>query len=163
VNGKISHDGHEIWFQAEKGNGKIWLRVVEIAGMAQHVQADAAAFANDIRQTGHVAVYGIYFDSGKASIKPESTQALSEIAKLLKSDPALKLHVVGHTDNTGTVEGNITLSQERANAVQQALCRDYGIAQARLRTFGCALFAPVASNDSEEGRAKNRRVELVKQ
>jgi OOP family OmpA-OmpF porin len=133
VNGKIIQDGREIWVQAEKGNGAIWLRIVEKKEMEQVIVADAAAFGNDIRATGHAAVYGINFDTGKSAIKPESAQAIGEIAKLLKADPGLKIHVVGHTDNVGDVDGNIKLSQDRAEAVLQ------------------------------EGRAKNRRVELVKQ
>lgn len=163
VNGKIVKDGQEVWVQAEKGNGAIWLRIVEKQAMEQYIVADAAAFSNDIRAMGHAAVYGINFDIGKSAIKPESAQAIGEIAKLLKDDPSLKIHVVGHTDNTGGVDSNIKLSQERAEAVLQALVREHGIAAVRLGSYGCGQFAPVASNDSEEGRAKNRRVELVKQ
>jgi OOP family OmpA-OmpF porin len=163
VNGKIVKDGQEIWTQIEKGNGKIWLRIVEKKGMEQHIVADAAAFGKDIRSTGHAAVYGIYFDTGKADIKPESTQAIAEIGKLLKADPELKVFVVGHTDNTGSVDANVKLSDARAQAVMQALIRDQGITPARLRATGCGQYAPVASNDTEDGRAKNRRVELVKQ
>ena len=163
VNGKIVKDGRETWVQIEKGNGTIWLRIVEKKAMEQYIVADAAAFSNDIRATGHAAVYGINFDTGKSTIKPESAQAIGEIAKLLKADPTLKIHVVGHTDNVGDINGNIKLSQDRGEAVLQALVRDHGIAAARLRSYGCGQFAPVASNDSEEGRAKNRRVELVKQ
>ena len=146
-----------------KGNGKIWLRIVEKKAMEQYITADAAAFGNDIRATGHAAVYGIKFDTGKSTIKPESAQAIGEIAKLLKADPTLKIYVVGHTDNVGDVDSNIKLSQDRGEAVLQALVRDHGIAAARLRSYGCGQFAPVATNDTEEGRAKNRRVELVKQ
>jgi outer membrane protein OmpA-like peptidoglycan-associated protein len=163
MNGKIVKDGQEVWVQIEKGNGKIWLRIVEKKEMEQYIVADAAAFGNDIRATGHAAVYGINFDTGKSTIKPESAQAIGEIAKLLEADPGLKIHVVGHTDNVGDVDSNIKLSQDRAEAVLQALVRDHGIASARLRAFGCGQFASVASNDTEEGRAKNRRVELVKQ
>jgi outer membrane protein OmpA-like peptidoglycan-associated protein len=163
VNGKIVKDSQEAWFEVYKGNGKIWLRIVEKKAMEQTIVADAAAFGNDIRATGHAAVYGINFDTGKSTIKPESTQAIGEIAKLLEADPGLKIHVVGHTDNVGGVDSNIKLSQDRAEAVLQALVRDHGIAPARLRSYGCGQFAPVASNDTEEGRAKNRRVELVKQ
>ena len=162
VNGKITRDGHEVWAQAEKGNGKIWIRIVEKKAMEQHIVADAAALGKDIRSTGHVAIYGINFDTGKATIKPESQQVIAEIAKLLKADPGLNLGVVGHTDDVGNVENNIKLSQDRAKAVLQALVSNHGIAAARLRAYGCAMFAPVASNDTEEGRAKNRRVELVK-
>jgi len=163
VNGKIVQAGQEVWVQAEKGNGKIWLRIVEKQAMGQFIVADAAAFANDINATGHAALYGILFDTGKADIKPESAPAIGEIAKLLTADPILKVYVVGHTDNVGGADNNITLSQARADAVLQALVRDHGITPDRLRGYGCGPFAPVASNDTEEGRGKNRRVELVKQ
>ena len=163
VNGSIVKDGQETWFEVEKGNSKIWLRIVEKKAMEQAIVADATVFSNDIRSTGHSAVYGIYFDTGKSTIKPESAQAIGEIAKMLKADPGLKIFVVGHTDNQGGVESNIKLSQDRGEAVLQTLVRDHGIAANRLRSYGCGLFSPVASNDSEDGRAKNRRVELVKQ
>ncbi|MCX5871080.1 MAG: OmpA family protein [Deltaproteobacteria bacterium] len=163
VNGSIVKDGQETWFEVEKGNSKIWLRIVEKKAMEQTIVADATVFSNDIRATGHSAVYGIYFDTAKSTIKPESAQAIGEIAKMLKDDPSLKIFVVGHTDNQGGVESNIKLSQDRGEAVLQALVRDHGIAANRLRSYGCGLFSPVASNDTEDGRAKNRRVELVKQ
>lgn len=163
VNGKIVKGGDETWVQVEKGNGLIWLRIVEKKEMEQHVVADAAAFGNDLRTTGHVAVYGINFDTGKATITPESAQAIGEVAKLLKDDAGLKVHVVGHTDNVGSVESNLKLSQDRAASVVQALEQQHGIPAARLRAYGCGAFAPVASNDAEDGRAKNRRVEIVKQ
>jgi len=162
VNGKIVKGGQEVWAQAEKGNSLIWLRIVEKKAMEQYIEADAASLGNDIRTSGRAAVYGIHFDTGKSTIKPESAVAIAEIAKLLKSEPGLKLGVVGHTDNVGGVDSNIKLSKERAEAVLNALVRTHGIAASRLKAFGCGLFAPVASNDTEEGRAKNRRVELVK-
>jgi len=163
VNGKIVKDGQETWVQAEKGNGQIWLTIVEKKEMEQHIMADATALGNDIRSKGHVAVYGILFDTGKSVIKPESAPAIAEIGKLLNADPGLKVYVVGHTDNVGSVESNLKLSQERAQAVLQSLVSEHGVAAARLRAYGCGQFAPVASNDSEDGRAKNRRVEIVKQ
>ena len=163
VNGKIVKDGRETWAQVERGNGKIWLRIVEKKAMEQYIEADAAALGKDIRATGHVPVYGILFDTGKSTLKPESAQAIAEVAKLLKADATLKIFVVGHTDNVGDIDGNIKLSKDRGEAVLQALVRDHGIEAGRLRSYGCGQFAPVASNDSEEGRAKNRRVELVKQ
>ena len=163
MNGKLAKDGKEIWAQAQKGNGLIWLNIVEKGEMTQEVVADAAALGNDLKSAGHVAVYGILFDTGKADIKPESAQAIGEIAKLLKADAGLKLHVVGHTDSVGSVDSNLRLSQARAEAVLQALVKEHGIVASRLRAFGNGPFAPVASNDAEEGRTKNRRVELVKQ
>lgn len=156
-------DGRQFWVQAEKGNGLIWLRIIEKAAMEQHIVADAASFGNDLKATGHAAVYGIYFDTGKSVLKPESEAALAEIAKLLKADAGLKVSVVGHTDNVGSMDSNMKLSQARAEAVVNALAGKYGIAAARLKSYGVASLAPVASNDKEEGRAKNRRVELVKQ
>ena len=162
-NGKVVKDGAETWFQVEKGNGKIWVRIVEKEAMEQHVVADAAALGNGIGSTGHVAVYGVLFDTDSAAIKPESAAALAEIAKLLRDDAALRVFVVGHTDTTGPVEHNLQLSQARAESVRQARAPPHGIAAARLRALGCGPFAPVGSNDSEAGRAENRRVELVKQ
>jgi OOP family OmpA-OmpF porin len=163
VTGKVVKDGKEAWFQAEKGNGKIWLRIVEKKAMTQYIVADAAAFGNDINATGHVAVYGIYFDTNKSEVKPDSRPALEEIAKLLAQSPGLKLLVVGHTDMTGSLDANMKLSQARADSVVQALVSQHGVAPARLKGHGVGPLAPVASNDTEEGRAKNRRVELVKE
>jgi outer membrane protein OmpA-like peptidoglycan-associated protein len=162
VNGSVVLDGREVWAQAERGNGKIWIRIVEKGAMKQHVVADAAAMSNDLRATGHVAVYGIFFDTGKAVVKPESKPALDEVAKLLKGDPALKLWVVGHTDWVGQVSDNMRLAQARAEAVAGELASAYGIAAARLKGYGVGPLAPVAGNDDEAGRARNRRVDLVK-
>ena len=142
----------------------VHLYVVEMKPMeAELITVDAASLANDINRTGHASVYGIYFDTGKADVKPESDAALKEIAKLLQQDPKLKLHVVGHTDNVGTLASNMDLSGRRADAVAKVLTTKYNIAALRLSAQGVGPLAPVASNDSEDGCAKNRRVELVKQ
>lgn len=160
----LTKDGKEIWIDLRaEFTGKYWFHIVQRDAMQQDIVAKAEVLSSDINKTGHVAVYGIYFDTGKSTIKPESAQAIGEIAKLLKNDAALKIHVVGHTDNVGNVESNIKLSKNRAEAVIQELVKNHGIASVRLNSFGCGLFSPVASNDAEEGRAKNRRVELVKQ
>lgn len=150
----------ELWTSYAPG---YQLFITQSGEMAQGVTANAAALAKDIRATGHAAVYDILFDTGKAEIRPDSAQALGEIAKLLESDARLELYVVGHTDNVGSVESNLRLSDQRAEAVLKALVARHGVAASRLRAFGCAQFAPVAANDTEEGRAKNRRVDLVKQ
>jgi outer membrane protein OmpA-like peptidoglycan-associated protein len=161
---KLLKDGKEIWVNLwAEFTGKYGFTIVQREAMKQEVQANAEVFQSDIRSTGHAAVYGITFDTDSASIKPESAQAIGEVAKLLKADPGLKVFVVGHTDNSGSVDHNLKLSQDRAQSVMQALVRDHGIAAARLRSYGCGPYAPVASNDSEDGKAKNRRVELVKQ
>ncbi len=163
VNGKILKDGREAWAQIEKGNGKIWLRIVEKREMAQYIEADAAAMNDSLNATGHIALYGIYFDVNQSAVKPESKPALEQIAKLLAQNPNLKLKVVGHTDMTGAMDANMTLSQARGEAVVQALVTQYGVAASRQQGLGVGPLAPVASNDTDEGRAKNRRVELVKQ
>jgi outer membrane protein OmpA-like peptidoglycan-associated protein len=141
-----------------------YLYVVEVKPMETGlVTVNAASLASDINRTGHASVYGIYFDTGKADIKPESDATMKEIAKLMQGNPGLNLYVVGHTDNQGGLEMNMDLSRRRAQAVLGALTTKYAVAAARLKAFGNGPYSPVASNDSDEGRAKNRRVELVKQ
>lgn len=160
----IARDGKEYWVALwAEFTGKYGFVIVRREAMKQDIQANAEVFKNDIRATGHAAVYGITFETDSAVIRPESAQALGEVAKLLKADPTLKVFVVGHTDNTGTIEHNLKLSNDRAQSVMQALIGEYGIAPARLRSFGCGPFAPVAPNTTEDGKAKNRRVELVQQ
>ena len=138
--------------------------VVETKPMATGlVKISADALAKDINSTGHVAVYEILFDTGRADVKPESGAALAEIARMLDQSPTLTLHVVGHTDNVGALAQNLDLSRRRAAAVVAALTATHKVAPARLRADGVGPLAPVASNDNDAGRAKNRRVELVKQ
>jgi outer membrane protein OmpA-like peptidoglycan-associated protein len=123
---------------------------------------NAADMARSLTDTGRVALYGINFDTDKDTLRADSKATLDEIGRLLASDPQARLHVVGHTDNQGNAEYNLDLSRRRAAAVVRALTTQYGVAAARLDSFGCGLYAPVASNATDDGRAKNRRVELVK-
>jgi outer membrane protein OmpA-like peptidoglycan-associated protein len=159
----LQKDGKETWVDVNSGATYYILWIVEKEGMKQEVVADAAAMGNDIRSTGHVSVYGIYFDTGKSTIKPESDAAIAEIAKLLKSDGALKIYVVGHKDNVGSFDSNMKLSKDRAEAVAKDLVSKHGIAAGRLKAYGVSSLSPVASNSTEDGKAKNRRVELVAQ
>ncbi len=159
----IPKDGTETWVDVYSGNGLYWLTMVERQAMKQDVVADAASFQSGLAQTGHVEVPGIFFDFGKAEVKPESEPALREVAKLLQANPGLKVWVVGHTDNVGTADANLKLSAARAAAVIQALTQKMAVPAARLAPFGAGPYAPVASNAGEDGRAKNRRVELVAQ
>ena len=135
--------------------------VVAVVGAMENKMIDAAAMAKGLGDKGHIALYGIYFDTDKATIKPESAPTLEEMAKLLRGAPKLSVYIVGHTDNQGGYEHNMTLSKRRAEAVAAALVAHYKIAKARLHTAGLGFLAPVASNASEDGRALNRRVELV--
>jgi len=125
------------------------------------VQVKADEMKSKIDKEGKIALYGIYFDTDKAIIKPKSEPTIKEIAKLLKDNPKLKLLIVGHTDNQGTFVYNKGLSQRRAKAVVKELVSKYGINANRLHPVGVSYAAPVATNNTEEGRAKNRRVELV--
>jgi OOP family OmpA-OmpF porin len=160
----VQKDGKETWIEVRCYSGIMFrLSIVEKEIMKQEIVADAGAMGNDINSTGHVSVYGIFFDTGKAEIKTESDTAIEQISILLKNNESLKLYVVGHTDNVGTIDANMKLSKDRADAVVNSLIAKYGIQAARLKSYGVASLAPVASNDNEEGRAKNRRVELVKQ
>ncbi|MDQ7787728.1 MAG: OmpA family protein [Thermodesulfovibrionales bacterium] len=159
----VQKEAKETWVEVRAYNNMYRLTIVEKEVMKQEVVADAAAMGNDINTTGHVPVYGIYFDTGKSEIKPESDAAISEIATLLKNNGTLNIYVVGHTDNVGSFDSNMKLSKDRADAVAKALTSQYGIAVSRLKSYGVASLSPVASNDTEDGKAKNRRVELVKQ
>jgi len=159
----LQKEGKETWVEVRSFNNMYRLSIVEKQTMKQEVVAKAEAMGNDINTTGHVSIYGIYFDTGKSEIKPESAAAISEIVKFLKNNGDLKVYVVGHTDNAGSFESNMKLSKDRANAVANALSVKHGIAAARLKPHGVASLSPVTSNTTEEGRAKNRRVELVKQ
>jgi outer membrane protein OmpA-like peptidoglycan-associated protein len=174
VGGKILYDKNNITtIVLNKGNKELWLEVnpyhgteydlyiIEKEAMKQEVAIDAAAMASSIADTGSVAIYGINFDTASSVIKPDSGPAIDEIAKLLSENPALKVYIVGHTDMVGDAASNVRLSQARAQSVITALVSKHGIAAARLIAFGNGPYAPVASNKTDDGRAKNRRVELV--
>ena len=161
---KVVLKDSEIWVEISGAdNGMYNLQLVEKQVMKQDVVADAVSMAGSINTTGKVALYGIYFDTDRAEVKPESESALREIVKLLQADAALKVYVVGHTDNAGAFDHNIKLSKDRAQSVVNVLVKQYGVAASRLLPYGDGPTAPLAANDSEAGRAKNRRVELVKQ
>jgi outer membrane protein OmpA-like peptidoglycan-associated protein len=164
MHGKIQKGKAITWVAVEAFNdGEDYeLRVVESKTMEQEVTADAAALSQSIAATGKVAVYGIYFDTGKSTIKPESNPTIDEIVKLLNQNPSLRLYVVGHTDNVGALDFNLKLSADRADGVMKALL-ERKIDAARLKAAGVGPYCPEASNKTDEGKAKNRRVELVEQ
>jgi len=135
--------------------------IVAVVGAISDKMVDAAAMAKGLGEEGHVALYGIYFDTDKAVVKPESKPTLDEIAKLLRAQPQLNVVIVGHTDSQGQYDHNMDLSRRRAEAVAGTLAQTYQVVRTRLRTAGVGYLAPVGSNASEDGRALNRRVELV--
>jgi hypothetical protein len=160
--GKLARAEGDIYVSLHVAPGTTNLDIIETKPMEGGlVTVNAGALEGDIGKTGHATVYGIYFDTGKAVVKPESAPALQEIGKLLQQDPKLKLYIVGHTDSVGEFQMNMDLSRQRADAVLKALTTTYGVAPDRLQAHGDGPLAPVASNRDEAGRAKNRRVELV--
>lgn len=155
-------DGYEPKFKPEKGQVMVRLDTLQTGALTDRmVVVSAAQITKELGSNGKVALYGILFDFNKATIKPESRSSLDEIGKFLKDSPAQNIYVIGHTDNVGGFDFNMQLSKARAAAVVAGLTRSYGIQAARMVASGVGLQAPVASNVSEEGRAKNRRVELL--
>ena len=157
----ISKNGTDTWIELNPIGTMYTLLIVEVQKMQQDVVANADALKGGLADSGHVEVPGIFFDTAKSDIKPESGPAIDEIAKLLTNNPALKVGIVGHTDMVGDATANLKLSQARAQSVITDLVSRLGIAAARLVAFGAGPWAPVASNKTDDGRARNRRVELV--
>jgi OOP family OmpA-OmpF porin len=160
VVGKVVKGASEMWVEIVSGDGGLnyYLTVVAKGSMTQDVTA--SAMLDGLNKDGHVALY-INFDTGKATIRPDAKPIIDEIVKMMKSNADLKLGVEGHTDNVGDAKSNQTLSENRAKSVVAALV-EQGIDAKRLSTAGHGQDKPIADNSSEEGRAKNRRVELVK-
>lgn len=127
------------------------------------VTVDAKAMSDGLAKAGHIALYGIQFETHSATLKPGSDKTLAQMAELLGRDAARKVYIVGQMDSSGAIEHNIELSQARAAAVVKALTAKFGIAANRLRSRYWSPYAPVASNANEPGRAKNRRVEMVEE
>jgi len=157
---KVVKNGKEIWVKLDVYNDgrDFTLNVLEVEAMVQEVTADAMYDA--LTKDGFMALY-INFDTGKSAIKPESMPIVEQIAALMKAHTDLKLSIEGHTDNVGTAASNKTLSEQRAKAVLDAVVKQ-GIAANQMTAVGWGQDKPVADNRAEEGRAKNRRVEIVK-
>jgi outer membrane protein OmpA-like peptidoglycan-associated protein len=135
------------------------IEIVEVAAMNQDI---AVNLQDAIDRDGKAAIYGILFDVGKSDIKPESAEALKQITDYLNANPAIKVIVVGHTDNTGDYSNNKTLSKSRAESIKNYLINTNKISSSRLVTEGVGQSCPVSTNNTEDGRKLNRRVEIVK-
>jgi len=161
---KLKKNNRITWIRVkaytDAGSYQVW--IVEEAEMEQDIVVDANSMLGDITAQGRVALYGIYFDFDKSEVKSESDPTLKEISKLLSDNPKLKLYVVGHTDNVGDYNYNMKLSQARADAVVKTLVSKYNVDKSRITPAGVGPLCPVTTNDTEEGKAKNRRVELIK-
>jgi outer membrane protein OmpA-like peptidoglycan-associated protein len=160
VSGKIVKNGREAWVVVEGFNdgNDYTLIIVEVEAMTQEVTA--GEMLNALNKDGFIALY-INFDTGKADIKPESETTVAQIVGLLTDNPDLKVGIEGHTDNVGTPAANKALSEARAKSVMGAVVKG-GVDAARLSAVGWGQEKPVADNRTEDGRAKNRRVEIVK-
>jgi OOP family OmpA-OmpF porin len=137
------------------------LTVVKQKQMEQVMTANADGWAEQVNKTGRVSVYGINFDTGKATIRPDSEPVLTEVAKMLQANASWAMLVAGHTDNVGAKEMNLTLSRQRAESVIAWLA-GRGVDKGRLAPAGFGDARPVAENKDDEGRQKNRRVDLIK-
>jgi OmpA-OmpF porin, OOP family len=157
---KVVKDGNEMWIEVvPAGDGNdYYLTIILKELMKQDVTASSIFDA--LNRDGHIALY-INFDTGKSVIKPESKEIIEQIVQMLKTNPDIKLSIEGHTDNVGDPLSNKTLSEERARSVVAAIVGQ-GIVIERLSPSGYGQDKPVGDNKTEEGRTKNRRVELVK-
>lgn len=162
--------GGRFYMTAQKGPQWVHLNVLSDAyeiialkekAMEQVMKANAEGWADQVNQTGRVTVYGINFDTGKATIRPESEAVLAEVVKMLQANPSWAMLVAGHTDNVGAKDMNLTLSHQRAESVSTWLAAK-GVDRTRLVPAGFGDTRPVADNKEEEGRQKNRRVDFVK-
>jgi len=162
---KVDQGTKEIWLDVhvDNVNKRYNLQVIETQAMTQVLDANPDYLAENIKNTGKVAIYDILFDTNKSTIKPESTQAIAHIAQLLQNYPDMKVYIVGHTDMVGDEQDNITLSRNRADAVVAVLVDKHKINSSRLTARGAGPLNPVATNNTEAGRKMNRRVVLVKQ
>lgn len=164
VAGKISTAENDIYLSVAAAvvEGKTYYTLVTVLAEPMDMDNVTLNVLNEgIADKGKIAIYDIYFDTGKSEVKKESNSALAIIANYLKDNPEKKFIVVGHTDNTGDFNANITLSNDRAKAVIEKLVAEHGIEQAQLISYGVGSVSPQMSNTTDEGRARNRRVELV--
>jgi outer membrane protein OmpA-like peptidoglycan-associated protein len=157
---KFVRGGREIWafLQADPDGGNYLMTMSEREEMKQDISV--TELVDKLAKDGFVTLY-INFETGKSTINPDSAKTLDAAAAALKAAGDLRVEVAGHTDNVGTPEANLKLSQDRAQAVMAALA-ERGVKADRLTAKGYGQTAPVADNRTEDGRAKNRRVELVK-
>jgi outer membrane protein OmpA-like peptidoglycan-associated protein len=133
----------------------------QLAAMRETKEKQASDLTKALAQKGSVTLRGIFFDTGKSTIKPESETDLAAIGQALNSDRSLKLEIQGHTDNIGGRASNLNLSQRRAEAVKKYVVQKYGVSEDQLSAAGYGESRPVADNATPMGRAQNRRVELV--
>jgi outer membrane protein OmpA-like peptidoglycan-associated protein len=154
-------DGGTTWAFVSAGDGSYNLDIIDEAAFKKQLTFDAEEMRKALDEEGRVAVYGIYFDNDRATLKLGAEKVLIEIVKLMKNNPDLAIEIQGHTDSTGSADHNMDLSTRRAETVKNFLLA-YGIESPRMVSKGYGEEKPVAPNDTEDGRAMNRRVELTR-
>ena len=159
--GTITANKGDTWYWLQNSGSYYYQTLLTVKSMQQEVMADASSIADELSKSGHIALYGIHFETAKATILPDSETVLAEVAKMLQQNRDVKVSIEGHTDNVGSAAANQTLSEKRAQAVV-AWLSSHGIEGSRLQAKGWGASKPVDDNATEDGRAKNRRVELVK-
>jgi outer membrane protein OmpA-like peptidoglycan-associated protein len=160
--GRLVTEGSEVHVAVAINRHVHYVHTLEKTAM-QTGLVSVERLATELERVGKVELQGIYFDTGKAILRSESREALAQVATLLDGQPALRLAVVGHTDSRGDPKANQVLSQARADAVRQTLIDGYGIEASRLMARGMGSAQPVSDNATAEGRARNRRVGLVRE
>lgn len=158
---KVRRGDEVTWGEIDVTAGGNDFRITTVTVSAMEQEVTGKTIADGLARDGHMAIYGILFDTAKATLRPESDPALEAIRDLLKASPSLSIYVVGHTDDVGTLASNMALSKERAETVVTALISRYTIAASRLTAEGVGPLAPVAPNTTEPDRQRNRRVEIV--
>jgi len=157
----IPYSSGTIWVHLHAWENSYELTIIEEKGFEKKLVFSADEMKKELDKSGGIAIYGIYFDLDQSTLKVGSEKVLIEMVKLMKNYANLKIEIQGHTDTTGTREHNVKLSERRAETVKSFLVL-YGVDSSRMATKGCGPDQPVASNDTEEGRSLNRRVELKK-
>ncbi len=156
---KFMKNDKEIWVYVQLSDGGYDMVIAEKEAMNQDIQANE--MFNKINAGEALTLY-INFETGKSAIKTESQPIIDELHKMLSGNPTLKMIIEGHTDNVGNPGSNKTLSEQRASSVKTALVNK-GISTDRIKTVGYGQDKPIADNSTEDGKAKNRRVEIKKQ
>lgn len=155
------NNGGTLWAYVTALDGNYDLIIIEEEGFKKQLVFSAYQMKRTLDSLGTISIYGINFDTAKDRLKQGSEKVLIEIVKLMKNYPELRIEIQGHTDNVGLANYNLDLSNKRADTVKDYLLL-FGVEKKRMIAKGYGLSKPIVSNDTEEGRVKNRRVELLK-